>query len=132
MLRQPAMRNEPIVCAVRLAFVAATAACCFWQSHVDDALQMIWNMLRSRRVVQHDSFEPLVVAVSFALWHFGFYCLDAYLFFELKGFRLQASEDRRHWKVEGKGRHIPTSCACWVSAAPGARVRIWLSSGRSR
>jgi hypothetical protein len=62
------------------------------------------NYIAVRRVFKHDSFEPLLVLASFALWHLLFYTLDTVFFEALKKWRIQSSADMRHWKVEGCGR----------------------------
>ena len=84
--------------------LSAIIAGYFWEPQLDACLQHLWLLLRQTPVVQCESFEPLVVAASFASWHLLFFLLDSCFFQALKQWRIQESDDLRHWKVEGAGR----------------------------
>lgn len=79
-------------------------ACCVFKSQVDAYLQRLWATLRTSSIVKHDSFEPAVVVIAFAAWHLLYFCLDSCFFDQLKPWRIQFSDDRKHWAIQGKGR----------------------------
>ena len=106
--RNPASWAEqmrfPVTTICRCSVLSVVAAGLAWKSAVTVILQNSWDIMRCTQVVKHDSFEPLLVVVSFAAWHLLFYLLDSCVLFEISTWRIQSSEEMTHWKVEGLGR----------------------------
>lgn len=94
----------------RLIGATSALAYCTSRHQLDIGLQHIWDVLRYSKLVRHDSFEPLLVVVSFALWHLGFYLLDTLCPAGLKPWRIQSSQDQSHWRRDGYGRTFEALC----------------------
>ena len=78
-----------------------------WNSSIDAQVQSCWSWLAAQRLVQHDTFEPAVVAVSFLVWHAVFWAMDGCS--SLKPWRISASQDMRHWKYASEMLYVAKS-----------------------
>ncbi|GMH42466.1 hypothetical protein BSKO_10385 [Bryopsis sp. KO-2023] len=87
------------------SLAVAGSACLVWfSSDVNAWIQRAWDVLRESRVFRHDSFEPLLVTASVAVFSVFFRVLDTRFTSELKAWRINESDDMSHWKFEGGKR----------------------------
>ena len=100
--------------------------CAAWrnQSYLNVALQDLWAVLRENSLFRHDSFEPLVVSISFFFSMGFYYALDMWIP-SAKKWRIQKRHtDMKAWKVEHGNRSTRTFCHREFNS----QCQIWLTS----
>lgn len=86
--------------ALRCALALALPFAAWHSQSIDLRVEHLWRNLRGSATFQHDSFEPLLVTCSVAVFSVFFLLLDVYGS-ALHRWRIQESDDISHWKIEG-------------------------------
>lgn len=78
---------------------------------LDDCVSYVYtNLLRASPLFRHDSWEPALVVVSWALFTLGWYLVDTRLTW-LHVYRIQKVADDSHWVFEGFHRCVSRGTA---------------------
>lgn len=101
--------------ATNLARVAI--GCSIWllaahSAFVNSWVESVWDVLRHSALFKHDSFEPLLVTASVAVFSVFFRTLDLLPRLTAR-WRIQKSDDVSHWKIERGERYRRSEmCVC--------------------
>ncbi|CAG9465595.1 unnamed protein product [Pedinophyceae sp. YPF-701] len=84
-----------------LAVVVGAALVWVFQDRADACVQAVWDLMRTRSFVRHETFEPVVSVASFAVWHAQWFVWDMVLPRTFtQQFSIQPKADFDHWRFK--------------------------------